>query len=72
VTQTSNSGPYFIVDESARWKFINQWQVSEQSNDRMQQDGSIRGSEDLSTVQRSTVRRQHQRNYKRWSQERHD
>ena len=72
MTETSKSGSYFIVDENARWNFINQWQVTEQSNDRMQQDGSVRGSERLSTVKRSNARRQHQLNYKRWSQERHD
>jgi hypothetical protein len=62
----------YAVDETARWDLINQWQVTEQSNDRMQQDGRVADSVDAPGGKRSTARRQHQLNYKRWSQERHD
>jgi hypothetical protein len=62
----------YVIDQTARWQFINQWQVVEQSNDRMQQDGRVTEVVNVSTGQRSTARRQHQINYKRWSQERHD
>jgi hypothetical protein len=65
-------GKDYFIDETARWQLINQWQVTEQSNDRMQQDGSVAGSVNVSASNRSTARRQHQINYKRWSQERHD
>jgi hypothetical protein len=72
MTDRTNANSYLIVDEIEHWKFINQWQVAEQSNDRMQQDGAVTDSTQVSNVKRSSARRQHQLNYKRWSQERHD
>ena len=56
-------------DEKSRWEFINQWEVEEQSTDRMPASGVVT-KKDSRPVQRSVARRQHQLNYKRWSQAR--
>jgi hypothetical protein len=58
-------------DEKQRWAFINQWKVEEQGNDRIPVDGAVSNKEGR-VVPRSMIRRQHQLNYKRWSQARSD
>jgi hypothetical protein len=56
-------------DDKSRWEFINQWEVEEQSSDRMPANGTVT-NRDSRPIQRSVARRQHQLNYKRWSQAR--
>jgi hypothetical protein len=68
---TKSKARELTSDEKQRWAFINQWKVEEQGNDRIPMDGAA-PNKDGRVVPRSVVRRQHQLNYKRWSQERSD
>ncbi len=68
---TESTSRKIWIDEKGRWEFINDWTVPPQSNDRMQASGEVRNI-DGRPVKRSIARRQHQLNYKRWSQERSD
>lgn len=52
--------------ETARWHFINGWQVEAQADDRMPMLGGSK------SVRRSIARRTHQLHYKEWSKARHD
>ena len=61
-----------IIDETARWMFINEWQVTEQSDDRMPANARSPIPATTPATQRSVLRRIHQIAYKRWSQDRHD
>ncbi len=58
---------------SARWAFINGWQVEPQSNDRALATGASNPNSNVSpAARRASVRRQHQVSYKAWSQRRND
>ncbi len=75
MSATSKSTPQSsqtASDEAARWTFINNWHVEEQSNDRPPVNGAISNDKAGRPGQRSQTRRMHQLNHKRWSQERHD
>jgi len=68
----SDNKPRLSVEDASRWKFVNQWQVNDQSNDRMPVDSRVDSNALPPSAQRSTARRIHQLGYKRWSQDRHD
>jgi len=68
----SENKPGLSVEDASRWKFVNQWQVNDQSNDRVQVDGRVESNSLPASTQRSTARRIHQLSYKRWSQDRHE
>jgi hypothetical protein len=61
-----------IARELTRWKFINQWQVEVQSNDRKPMNSATVSESSAPAVQRSQARRSHQLKFKQWSKERHD
>jgi hypothetical protein len=57
---------------ASRWAFINQWQVAEQSTDRMPVTGAVPNRSGPAALRRSVARRAHQVEYKEWSKQRHD
>ena len=58
---------------SARWSFINEWQVQPQHDDRPPMSGSVESrSHATPSEARAFSRQRHQLMYKKWSQERHD
>ena len=58
---------------SARWSFINEWQVQAQRDDRQPMSGFVESrSEATPSVRRAFARQRHQLMYKKWSQDRHD
>ena len=58
--------------ETARWLFINGWQVSDQANDRRPMLGAVTDGSGPQSVRRSIARRMHRVRFKEWSQGRHD
>jgi len=58
--------------EASRWNFINNWQVEDQADDRGLTLGAVAARAGSNPEQRSFARRSHQRNFKTWSQARHD
>ena len=58
--------------EASRWNFINSWQVEDQADDRGMTLGAVAARAGSNPEQRSFARRSHQRNFKTWSQARHD
>jgi hypothetical protein len=64
------------LDSSAgsHWAFINGWKVEPQSNDRAPALGENAAGivSPSASASRSTARRNHQKKFKEWSQERHD
>jgi len=61
-----------IIDEAAHWRFITDWRVPEQSDDRMPLNARSSIPRTAPATQKSVLRRIHQINFKRWSQDRHD
>jgi len=53
----SDKKPRLSVEETSRWKFVNQWQVNDQSNDRMPVDSRVDSNALPPSAQRSTARR---------------
>jgi hypothetical protein len=64
--------PVASTRESAHWRFINGWQVPDQSDDRRPMLGAAKSGAGPQSVRRSIARRIHQVRFKEWSQERHD
>ena len=58
--------------EASHWKFINNWQVADQGDDRGLTGGAVATRPGSNPARRSFARRSHQRNFKTWSQARHD
>jgi hypothetical protein len=59
--------------DSARWSFINTWEVQPQQDDRPPMNGSVPPrSGAIPTVLRAFARQRHQLMYKKWSKDRHD
>jgi hypothetical protein len=58
--------------EVSHWKFINNWQVDDQADDRGLTLGAVAERAGSSPERRSLARRSHQRSFKSWSQARHD
>jgi hypothetical protein len=58
--------------EVSRWNFINGWKVQEQADDRGLTLGTVVERAGSAPERRSFARRSHQRNFKSWSQARHD
>lgn len=58
--------------EVSHWKFINNWQVEDQADDRGQTHGAVAERAGSGPERRSFARRSHQRSFKTWSQARHD
>ena len=58
--------------EASRWNFINNWQVEDQADDRGLTLGAVAARTGSNPERRSFARRSHQRNFKTWSQSRHD
>ena len=65
-----------VLEQQARWDFINGWKVEPQSNDRTPPQSPVLTAVAITTVspaaRRSTARRKHQQRFKAWSQARHD
>jgi hypothetical protein len=57
---------------ASRWQFINGWNVEAQADDRRLTLGRVVAHAGSAPALRSFARRSHQRNFKAWSQERHD
>ena len=60
------------LPEASRWTFINGWNVEAQADDRRLTLGTVNPQAGSAPARRSFARRSHQRNFKTWSQERHD
>jgi len=61
------------LPRSARWSFINEWQVQAQHNDRQQTNAFVEPqTEATASARRAFARQRHQLMYKKWSRERHD
>lgn len=58
--------------EASHWNFINNWQVEDQADDRGMTLGAVAARAGSNPERRSFARRSHQRNFKTWSQARHD
>ena len=58
--------------EASHWNFINNWQVEDQADDRGLTLGAVAARDGSNPERRSFARRSHQRNFKTWSQARHD
>jgi len=58
--------------EVSRWKFINNWQVEDQADDRGLTHGVVAARAGSRGERRSFARRSHQQSFKTWSQARHD
>ena len=64
-----------IIDipfDAARWALLNPWLTEGQSNDRRPVPGTDGDGSGSQSARRSSTRRAHQANYKKWSQARHD
>ena len=61
-----------VPADVVRWDFINQWQVTDQSDDRRPVKSQVPNGSGPGAAQRSIARRAHQASYKEWSGDRHD
>ena len=72
VPNTSIAKSSLSSPDASRWHFINGWDVAAQADDRRLTLGRVIERAGSAPALRSFARRSHQRNFKAWSQERHD